>query len=117
MTAANQQLHPAASPPRAPRRAAPQCWRDGRSPGIGFGVMQLERSGRRARDAALAILRQAAGAGVNHIDTAHFYGGANGLIRDALHPAPYPGDLVLVTKVECGAGTPRRQAHSGAAPP
>jgi pyridoxine 4-dehydrogenase len=63
---------------------------------IGFGAMQLERPGI-PRDAALAILRQAAGAGVNHIDTAHFYGGANGLIRDAL--APYSGELVLVTKV------------------
>src|SRR5690349_21164032 len=63
---------------------------------VGFGAMQLERPGT-GRDTALAILRQAAGAGVSHIDTAHFYGEANGLIRDAL--APYPGDLVLATKV------------------
>jgi pyridoxine 4-dehydrogenase len=63
---------------------------------IGFGAMQLEP--RRAdRDTALAVLRQAAGAGVNHIDTAQFYGGCNALIRAAL--APYPADLVLVTKV------------------
>ena len=41
------------------------------------------------RDAALAILRHAARAGVNHIDTAHFYGSCNALIREAL--APYPG--------------------------
>jgi aryl-alcohol dehydrogenase-like predicted oxidoreductase len=58
--------------------------------------MQLERTGVR-RDAAVAILRQAVEAGVNHIDTAHFYGSCNTLIRDAL--APYPDELVLVSKV------------------
>ena len=63
---------------------------------IGFGVMQLERAAV-DQDAALAILRQAAGAGVNHLDTAQFYGACNGLIREAL--APYGDDLVLVTKV------------------
>ena len=51
------------------------------------------------RDAALAVLRRAVEAGVNHIDTAQFYGPdvANQLIREALHP--YPDDLVLVSKV------------------
>ena len=63
---------------------------------IGFGVMQLERAAVH-RDAALAILRQAAGAGVNHFDTAQFYGACNGLIRDAL--APYDDGLVLASKV------------------
>ncbi len=63
---------------------------------IGFGVMQLER-GAVDRDAALAVLRQAVGVGVNHLDTAQFYGRCNGLIRDAL--APYDDDLVLVSKV------------------
>src|SRR5690348_12200302 len=63
---------------------------------IGFGVMQLERASV-DRDAALAILRQAADAGVNHFDTAQFYGACNGLLRDAL--APYDDDLVLVSKV------------------
>lgn len=63
---------------------------------IGFGVMQLERAGV-GKDAALAILRQAAGAGVNHLDTAQFYGACNELIREAL--APYDDDLVLATKV------------------
>jgi pyridoxine 4-dehydrogenase len=63
---------------------------------IGFGAMQLEHAAM-GRDAALAILRQAAGAGVNHFDTAHFYGPANTLINDAL--APYPGELVLASKV------------------
>ncbi len=63
---------------------------------IGFGVMQLERAAV-DRDAALAVLRQAVGAGVNHLDTAQFYGRCNGLIRDAL--APYDDDLVLASKV------------------
>ena len=49
---------------------------------IGFGAMQLE--GRNAdRDTALAVLRQAVGASVNHIDTAQFYGDCNALIRAA----------------------------------
>jgi pyridoxine 4-dehydrogenase len=63
---------------------------------IGFGAMQLERAAV-GKDAALAILRQAVGAGVNHIDTAQFYGACNELIRAAL--APYDDALVLVTKV------------------
>ena len=63
---------------------------------IGFGAMQLEHRGA-DRSAALAILRQAVGAGVNHIDTAQFYDGCNALIREAL--SPYPDDLVLVSKV------------------
>ena len=47
----------------------------------------------------MAVLRRAVEAGVNHIDTAQFYGPdvANELIREALHP--YPDDLVLVSKV------------------
>ena len=51
------------------------------------------------RDLALVILRCAVDAGVNHIDTAQFYGPdvANELIHQALHP--YPDDLVLVSKV------------------
>jgi pyridoxine 4-dehydrogenase len=63
---------------------------------IGFGAMQLEQQAV-GRDAAVAILRQAADAGINHIDTAQFYGPANALIHDAL--APYPDQLVLVSKV------------------
>jgi pyridoxine 4-dehydrogenase len=63
---------------------------------IGFGVMQLERPAV-GRGAALAILRQAVAAGVNHLDTAQFYGACNGLIRAAL--APYDDNLVLVSKV------------------
>ncbi|MFF0143720.1 aryl-alcohol dehydrogenase-like predicted oxidoreductase [Amycolatopsis sulphurea] len=65
---------------------------------IGFGAMQLERSSASHED-RLAVLRQAAEGGVNHIDTAQFYGAglANSLIREAL--SPYPDDLVIVTKV------------------
>jgi aryl-alcohol dehydrogenase-like predicted oxidoreductase len=63
---------------------------------VGFGVMQLGHAGV-DRDAAVSILRQAADAGVNHFDTAHFYGECNELIRSAL--APYADDLVLATKV------------------
>jgi hypothetical protein len=63
---------------------------------IGFGAMQLERQDT-DRGAALALLRQAVDAGVNHIDTAQFYGDCNALIRAAL--APYQGDLVLASKV------------------
>jgi aryl-alcohol dehydrogenase-like predicted oxidoreductase len=78
---------------------------------VGFGAMQLaERPGGTtplSRDAALAVLRRAVERGVNHIDTAQFYGDgtANELIRTAL--APYPGDLALVSKVgaEHVAGT------------
>jgi pyridoxine 4-dehydrogenase len=63
---------------------------------IGYGAMQLER--RHADpNTGLAVLRQAVAAGVNHIDTAQFYGDCNALIRAAL--APYPGDLVLASKV------------------
>ncbi len=70
---------------------------------IGFGAMQLPGPGvwgpPRDRDTALAVLRRAVELGVNHIDTAQFYGDgvANEQIRAALHP--YPESLVLVSKV------------------
>lgn len=70
---------------------------------IGFGAMQLPGPGvwgpPRDREAALSVLRRAVELGVNHIDTAQFYGAgvANELIHAALHP--YPADLVLVSKV------------------
>jgi aryl-alcohol dehydrogenase-like predicted oxidoreductase len=53
----------------------------------------------RDRDAAIAVLRRAAELGVDHIDTAQFYGPdvANELIRTALYP--YPEGLALVSKV------------------
>ena len=70
---------------------------------IGYGAMQLPGPGvlgpPRDRAIALAVLRRAIELGVNHIDTAQYYGPdvANELIRAALHP--FPDDLVLVTKV------------------
>lgn len=70
---------------------------------MGFGAMQLPGPGvfgpPRDRDAAIAVLHRAVELGVNHIDTAQFYGPdvANELIHAALHP--YPDDLVLVSKV------------------
>jgi pyridoxine 4-dehydrogenase len=70
---------------------------------IGYGAMQLPGPGvlgpPRDRAAALALLRRAVELGINHIDTAQYYGPdvANELIHAALHP--YPKDLVLVSKV------------------
>jgi len=65
-------------------------WRVGR---IGYGAMQL------AGDEAPLVLRAAVDSGVNHIDTAQYYGPrvVNELIREALHP--YPSDLAIVSKV------------------
>jgi aryl-alcohol dehydrogenase-like predicted oxidoreductase len=70
---------------------------------MGYGAMQLAGSGvfgpPRDHAAALAVLRAALEAGVNHIDTSDFYGPhvTNRIIREALHP--YADDLVIVTKV------------------
>jgi len=70
---------------------------------IGLGAMQLPGPGvfgpPRDRDEALTVLRRAAELGVDHIDTAHYYGPgvANALIRTAL--SPYPDNLALVSKV------------------
>ncbi len=70
---------------------------------IGFGAMQLPGPGvfgpPRDRDEVIAVLRRAVELGVNHIDTAQYYGPdvSNELIHEALHP--YADDLVLVSKV------------------
>lgn len=70
---------------------------------VGFGAMQLagpNSFGPPAdREAAKAVLRHAVAHGVDHIDTAQFYGPdiVNDLIREALHP--YPESLRLATKV------------------
>lgn len=70
---------------------------------IGFGAMQLPGPNAfgppRDRDEAVAVLRRAVELGVDHIDTAQFYGPdvANELIHAALHP--YPRNLALVSKV------------------
>jgi pyridoxine 4-dehydrogenase len=70
---------------------------------IGYGAMQLAGPGvwgpPKDRDAAVAVLREAVAAGVNHIDTSDYYGPhvTNQIIRQALHP--YPKELVIVTKL------------------
>jgi aryl-alcohol dehydrogenase-like predicted oxidoreductase len=70
---------------------------------LGYGAMRLAGPGvfgpPKDRDAALAVLREAVASGVNHIDTADFYGPhvTNQIIREAL--APYRDDLVIVTKI------------------
>jgi aryl-alcohol dehydrogenase-like predicted oxidoreductase len=70
---------------------------------MGYGAMQLAGPGvygpPKDADAALAVLREAVAAGVNHIDTSDFYGPhvTNQIIKKALHP--YPPGLVIVTKL------------------
>src|SRR5918992_2780539 len=74
---------------------------------MGYGAMQLAGPGvfgpPRDRDEAIAVLRTAVELGVDHIDTADFYGPyvTNELIREALHP--YDG-LLVVTKVGARRG-------------
>src|SRR5271167_1477168 len=75
---------------------------------VGYGAMQLAGpqvwGPPRDIDAALAVLREAVAAGVNHIDTSDFYGPhvTNQIIKRALHP--YPDGLVIVTKVGARRG-------------
>jgi len=75
---------------------------------LGYGAMQLAGSGAfgppKDPGAARAVLREAVASGVNHIDTADFYGPhvTNRIIREALHP--YPKDLVIVTKIGARRG-------------
>jgi len=70
---------------------------------MGYGAMQLAGphvwGPPRDLDAAIAVLREAVAAGVDHIDTSDFYGPhvTNQIIKQALHP--YPAGLVIVTKV------------------
>lgn len=75
---------------------------------LGYGAMQLAGPGvfgpPRDHDQALAVLRAAVAAGVNHLDTSDFYGPhvTNRLIREAL--SPYPQDLLIVTKIGARRG-------------
>src|SRR6202166_4773418 len=70
---------------------------------MGYGAMQLAGPGvwgpPKDPSGAVAVLREAVAAGVNHIDTSDYYGPhvTNQIIRQALHP--YPDGLVIVTKV------------------
>jgi pyridoxine 4-dehydrogenase len=64
---------------------------------VGYGAMQLERL-HGDRDAAVALLRRAVELGVDHVDTAQFYGDGfvNGLIREAIRPED---GVLVVSKV------------------
>ena len=82
----------------------------------GPGVMGPPRD----HDEAVAVLRRVIEAGVNHIDTAQYYGPnvSNELIHEALHP--YPDDLVIVSKVGAerdakGGWVPAQQPAEAAA--
>jgi len=88
---------------------------------FGYGAMQLAGPGVMGppadRDGALAVLREAVGLGITHIDTSGAYGPrvTNQLIRQALHP--YPEPLHIVTKVganrdEQGGWPPARDPES-----
>jgi pyridoxine 4-dehydrogenase len=75
---------------------------------MGYGAMRLSGphiyGPPKDVDAAVAVLREAVEAGVNHIDTSDFYGPhvTNQLIKQALHP--YADDLVIVTKLGAKRG-------------
>ena len=75
---------------------------------MGYGAMQLAGPGvygpPKDHDGALAVLRAAIAAGVDHIDTSDFYGPhvTNRLIKEALHP--YPAGLTIVTKIGARRG-------------
>src|SRR6201981_2033981 len=81
----------------------------------GYGAMQLPGSFAFGtppdRETAIGVLRAAVTAGVDHVDTAQYYGPGvvNDLIREALYP--YPGGLAIVSKVavrpdDSGGGHP-----------
>jgi pyridoxine 4-dehydrogenase len=86
---------------------------------IGYGAMQLAGHAvwgpPKDPDGAVAVLREAVAAGVNHIDTSDYYGPhiTNQIIRKALHP--YPAGLVIVTKL--GARRPADQSWQPAISP
>src|SRR6202162_1551755 len=83
---------------------------------MGYGAMQLAGpqvwGPPRDIDAAIAVLREAVAAGINHIDTSDFYGPhvTNQIIKKALHP--YPDGLVIVTKVGARRGEDKSWTHA-----
>ena len=83
---------------------------------LGYGAMQLAGpqvfGPPRDMDAAIAVLREAIAAGVNHIDTSDFYGPhvTNRIIKQALHP--YSDDLVIVTKMGARRGQDKSWIHA-----
>src|ERR1700737_2297381 len=82
---------------------------------MGYGAMQLAGpqvwGPPRDVDGAVAVLREAVAAGVNHIDTSDFYGPhvTNQIIKRALYP--YPDGLVIVTKVGARRGADKSWIH------
>src|SRR5262245_62870338 len=82
---------------------------------MGYGAMQLAGPDvwgpPRDPDEAVAVLREAVAAGVNHIDTSDFYGPhvPNQIILRALHP--YPKELVIVTQLCARRGTDESGIH------
>jgi pyridoxine 4-dehydrogenase len=83
---------------------------------MGYGAMHLAGpevwGPPRDVDGAIAVLREAVAAGVNHIDTSDYYGPhvTNQIIKQALHP--YPDDLVIVTKVGARRGADKSWLHA-----
>jgi pyridoxine 4-dehydrogenase len=83
---------------------------------MGYGAMQLAGpqvwGPPRDVDGAVAVLREAVEAGVDHIDTSDFYGPhvTNQIIKQALHP--YPDGLVIVTKVGARRGEDKSWIHA-----
>ncbi len=83
---------------------------------MGYGAMQLAGpqvwGPPRDREAAVAVLREAVEAGVDHIDTSDFYGPhvTNQIIKQALHP--YRDGLVIVTKVGARRGQDKSWIHA-----
>src|SRR6266702_973562 len=83
---------------------------------MGYGAMQLAGpqvwGPPRDVDGAIAVLREAVAAGVNHIDTSDFYGPhvTNQIIKQALHP--YPEGLVIVTKLGARRGDDKSWNHA-----
>jgi aryl-alcohol dehydrogenase-like predicted oxidoreductase len=83
---------------------------------MGYGAMQLAGpevwGPPRDVGAAIAVLREAVAAGVNHIDTSDFYGPhlTNQIIKRALDP--YPDGLVIVTKVGARRGEDKSWTHA-----
>ncbi|MGA8104551.1 MAG: aldo/keto reductase family oxidoreductase [Candidatus Acidiferrales bacterium] len=83
---------------------------------MGYGAMQLAGpqvwGPPRDVDGAIAVLREAVAAGVNHFDTSDFYGPhvTNQIIKQALHP--YPDGLVIVTKVGGRRGDDKSWLHA-----
>jgi aryl-alcohol dehydrogenase-like predicted oxidoreductase len=83
---------------------------------MGYGAMQLAGpqvfGPPRDINAAVAVLREALAAGVNHIDTSDFYGPhvTNKIIKQAIHP--YPDGLVIITKLGARRGEDKSWIHA-----